>query len=182
VTHPSRAAFRVIPLANPLFHERVWGVPGGASVLRAAGFAEAMLPGSKALTLRLPPDAPLAPVAAAKQLVDDLLREHASSAASSASASDSAADSAAAATPSSPYGMGGSRLSSSSTPEPPQMTVEERASLHRQAADSVLSIDGLLEDAHTRSWDTALNASGAVSESSLSSREGARLAFNTHAR
>ena len=38
--NPDQVAFRTIQLANPLFQERVWSAPGGASLLRAAGFAE----------------------------------------------------------------------------------------------------------------------------------------------
>ena len=48
---------------------------------------------------------------------------------------------------------------------------EARESLHRRAADSVLSIEGLLEDAHTKSWDAAIVASSAVRAESLSVRE-----------
>ena len=53
LSHPDKLSYRTIQLANPLFHERVWGVPGGASLLRAAGFAEATLAGNTAV-LRLP--------------------------------------------------------------------------------------------------------------------------------
>ena len=35
--HPTQSTYRTIELTSPLFHERVWGVPGGASILRAAG-------------------------------------------------------------------------------------------------------------------------------------------------
>ena len=45
---PAKASYRTIMLANPLFHERVWGVPGGASTLRAAGFAESGAAGNTA--------------------------------------------------------------------------------------------------------------------------------------
>ena len=30
LTHPSHPSYRTIQLGSPLFHERVWGVPGGA--------------------------------------------------------------------------------------------------------------------------------------------------------
>ena len=58
----ARASLRV-------FQERVWRAPGGAALLRHAGFAE----GAK-MTLRLPIEAPLAPVAEAKALVDTIYR------------------------------------------------------------------------------------------------------------
>ena len=70
LAEPDKVGFRTIQLANPLFQERVWAAPGGASILRAAGFGEA-----PKRTLRLPPDAPLAPVAAAKRVVDRLLAQ-----------------------------------------------------------------------------------------------------------
>ena len=35
-SYPERSCYRGIELTNPLFQERVWGVPGGASLLRAA--------------------------------------------------------------------------------------------------------------------------------------------------
>ena len=68
--HPDKMGFRTIQLANPLFQERVWSVPGGASVLRAAGFAE----GARR-TLRLLEDAPLEPLREAKAMIDGLLAE-----------------------------------------------------------------------------------------------------------
>ena len=67
--HPTQSSFRTVQLSNPLFHERVWGVPGGASILRAAGFAEARMPGQPAV-LHLPMSAPLDPARAAKHVVD----------------------------------------------------------------------------------------------------------------
>ena len=68
--NPDQVAFRTIQLANPLFQERVWSAPGGASLLRAAGFAE----GAKR-TLRLAADAPPAALEGAKALVDGLIAE-----------------------------------------------------------------------------------------------------------
>ena len=68
--HPDKVGFRTIQLSNPLFQQRVWAVPGGASALRAAGFAE-----GPRRTLRLLDDAPLEPLRAAKDMVEALLAE-----------------------------------------------------------------------------------------------------------
>ena len=70
--HPTKAAYRTIERASSPFHERVWGVPGGSSLLRAAGFVEATLPGRKAV-VQLPAEAPLDPLRAAKHTVDEIL-------------------------------------------------------------------------------------------------------------
>ena len=53
----------------------------------------------------------------------------------------------------------------------PPTVHEARESLHRRAADSVLSIEGLLDDAHTKSWDAAIATTSAVRIDTLSARE-----------
>ena len=68
--HPDKVGFRTIQLANPLFQQRVWSAPGGASALRAAGFSE-----GQRRTLRLPDTAPLEPLRAAREMVEGLLAE-----------------------------------------------------------------------------------------------------------
>ena len=172
LSHPN---FRTIQLANQLFHERVWSRPGGASLLRAAGFKEATLPGNRT-ALVLPPDAPLQPVRAAKELVEQLLNSktggaHPSSqytpSAQQAYCSPTTAALAEPAIGACAPGAAGANLHTKGV-----KADIARANLHKKAAESVLSIEGLLEDAHTKSWDAAINLpQTALRVESLSSRE-----------
>ena len=172
LSHPN---FRTIQLANQLFHERVWSRPGGASLLRAAGFKEATLPGNRT-ALVLPPDAPLPPVRAAKELVEQLLNSktggaHPSSqytpSAQQAYCSPTTAALAEPAIGACAPGAAGANLHTKGV-----KADIARANLHKKAAESVLSIEGLLEDAHTKSWDAAINLpQTALRVESLSSRE-----------
>ena len=174
LSHPRKQSYRTIQLANPLFHERVWGVPGGASVLRSAGFQENQLPGNRA-ALCLATSAPLAPVAAAKRLVDELISygqpvdaEPASPAPTAYFASPKKA---AATRPSPMTSLVPSAAGDSTSVRDPEAERAARETLHRRAADSVVSVAGLLDDAHTRSWDAALSSSSSVRVETLSARE-----------
>ena len=187
LSHPRKPAYRVIELSSPVFHERVWGVPGGASLLRAAGFAEATLPGRAQTVLRLPPDAPADPLAAAKHLVDTLLHAQGLDydGAAKAGTGENARGGAAAGYLPSPDAASAHRpesighraekhaaaaaaaIAATGSGSPiggelgmgiPADAHARREALHRSAVTSVLSMDGLLADAHTASWDEALAA------------------------
>ena len=53
--NPDQVAFRTIQLANPLFQERVWSAPGGASLLRAPASPRARSARSASPPTRRPP-------------------------------------------------------------------------------------------------------------------------------
>jgi hypothetical protein len=184
--------FRTIQLANPLFQQRVWSAPGGASALRAAGFSE-----GQRRTLRLPDAAPLEPLRAAREMVEELLAElypgsldapslqqdlEAEIARSSeaeisaavplearrgnhhAGACRSGAHGAAPTTPA--VGTQGSQRASD-TPDPRKRGFNVAAA----AAAAVVSIESMLDGAHTASWDAVLGAVGLSDPTRLSAAE-----------
>jgi hypothetical protein len=159
ISQPDKAGFRTIQLTNPLFQERIWSVPGGASLLRAAGFSE-----GPNQTLRLAEGAPLQPVIEAKQLVDRLLitsppdRQPAAPAAPAAPGVDAARDGQPA--------TGASHVQANGVASPAHV-----ARRRKQLAQSMRSIEAMVEDAHTASWDAALASSHAIDPRLLSAHE-----------
>jgi len=218
--HPDKVGFRTIQLANPLFQQRVWSAPGGASALRAAGFSE-----GQRRTLRLPDAAPLEPLRAAREMVEELLAElypgsldapslqqdlEAEIARSSeaeisaavplearrgnhhAGACRSGAHGAAPTTPA--VGTQGSQRASD-TPDPRKRGFNVAAAAAAatasaamsaaataagaaatavqdgRAAAAVVSIESMLDGAHTASWDAVLGAVGLSDPTRLSAAE-----------
>lgn len=157
ISQPDKAGFRTIQLTNPLFQERIWSVPGGASLLRAAGFSE-----GPSQTLRLAEDAPLQPVIDAKELVDRLLLKSPPERQPAAPAAPGEFDA----------GCGNSRASLTS----PVLADGAASPTHvarrrKQLAQSMRSIEAMVEDAHTCSWDAALASSYAIDPRLLSAHE-----------
>ena len=154
--NPDQVAFRTIQLANPLFQERVWSAPGGASLLRAAGFAE----GAKR-TLRLAADAPPAALEGAKALVDGLIAERGD-------------DGRGALSPTGPAQLGVSGAGAAS-PAPPASAAAaadpaRREAEIRQASDLArLQINSRM--GHLHSWDNALAMGTLVDVETLSADE-----------
>ena len=204
--HPERAAYRTIQLSNPVFHERVWGVPGGASLLRAAGFTEGTLAGGSHAVLRLPPSSVVEPMVAAKEIVDQLLGACAPAPSCSATRGANGGSHGSAGSPTAAQaqctpaaataaggGCGDGKSPSSCAPFCVPMGVTaaaarpldamacaasaapsaaQCAAMHRRAAQSVMTTSGLLEGAHTQTWDAALaSMHGGLRLESLSDEE-----------
>ena len=154
--NPDQVAFRTIQLANPLFQERVWSAPGGASLLRAAGFAE----GAKR-TLRLAADAPPAALEGAKALVDGLIAERGD-------------DGRGALSPTGPAQLGVSGAGAASPAAPGSAAAAadpaRREAEIRQAIDLArLQINSRM--GHLHSWDNALAMGTLVDVETLSADE-----------
>ena len=181
--HPTQSTYRTIELTSPLFNERVWGVPGGASIMRAAGFAESPLapgqPGRKGIrVLTLATRAPIEPLKAALHVVEALLAAASPSAAPTSPAPTAyvgspekrASAAAAAAAAAAAVGPGGGVAGGVSTPAATSSNGTGGQWL-REAAEAVRTVDGLIESAHTLSWDAAISSSSTVRLESTSAHE-----------
>jgi hypothetical protein len=160
ISQPHKAGFRTIQLSNPLFQERIWSVPGGASLLRAAGFTE-----GPSQTLRLAEGAPLQPVIDAKELVDRLLLK-----------SPPERQPLVPAAPAAPVVHDSSSADSNRGLASPAQADGAASPAHvarrrKQLAQSMRSIEAMVEDAHTASWDAALSSSYAIDPRTLSAHE-----------
>ena len=154
--NPDQVAFRTIQLANPLFQERVWSAPGGASLLRAAGFAE----GAKR-TLRLAADAPPAALEGAKALVDGLIAERGDDGRGALSPTGAAQLGVSGAGALSPAAPGGG--AAASDPARREAEIRQAIDLARLQINSRMG--------HLHSWDNALAMGTLVDVETLSADE-----------
>ena len=154
--NPDQVAFRTIQLANPLFQEREWSAPGGASLLRAAGFAE----GAKR-TLRLAADAPPAALEGAKALVDGLIAERGDDGRGALSPTGPAQLGVSGAGAASPAAPGGG--AAASDPARREAEIRQAIDLARLQINSRMG--------HLHSWDNALAMGTLVDVETLSADE-----------